>query len=168
MVTGFNVAKIISASMLALAVGLLVVGSTAAQQPQPTVTDDMVNAVAKQLYCPICENVPLDVCPSEVCGQWRESIRQKLAGGWSEEEIKDHFVQQYGERILAEPPRRGLNWLIYVLPVVILLCGIFIFFRVLRTERRIERATDFGTEPRVEDHYLSRVEEELRQIEKEQ
>jgi hypothetical protein len=33
-------------------------------------------------------------------------IRQKLAEGWTEEQINDLFVQQYGERVLAVPPRR--------------------------------------------------------------
>src|SRR5687768_4143054 len=26
-------------------------------------TDDDVNRVARQLYCPVCESTPLDVCP---------------------------------------------------------------------------------------------------------
>ena len=33
----------------------------------PTPTDDAVNKIAKQLYCPVCENTPLDVCPTEAC-----------------------------------------------------------------------------------------------------
>ena len=32
-------------------------GSAAAQGSGPT--DDDVNAIAKQLYCPVCENIPL-------------------------------------------------------------------------------------------------------------
>ena len=34
-------------------------------------TDDDVNAVAKQLYCPVCENIPLDACGTAACEQWR-------------------------------------------------------------------------------------------------
>ena len=46
------------------------------------VTDDQVNAIAQQLYCPVCENVPLDVCPTAACAQWRATIREKLEAGW--------------------------------------------------------------------------------------
>lgn len=53
-----------------------------------TPTDDEVNKIAKQLYCPVCESTPLDICPTEACRQWRELIREMLADGRSEAEIK--------------------------------------------------------------------------------
>ena len=71
------------------------------QQPP---TDDDVNAVAKELYCPVCENTPLDVCPTQACEEWRQLIYDKLALGWNEEQVKIYFVDQYGDRVLAEPP----------------------------------------------------------------
>ena len=75
----------------------------------PTPSDDEVNRIAHQLYCPVCENTPLDVCPTEACRQWRDLIRQQLTQGWSEDRIKQYFVDQYGVRVLAEPPRAGLE-----------------------------------------------------------
>ena len=75
-------------------------------QPNPP-SDDAVNVIAKQLYCPVCENIPLDVCGTQACAQWRELIREKLAQGWSEDQIKQYFVNQYGDRVLATPPARG-------------------------------------------------------------
>src|SRR5512139_417847 len=56
----------------------------------PTPTDDEVNRIAKQLYCPVCESTPLDVCPTEACRQWRDLIRTMLAEGKSEAEIKQY------------------------------------------------------------------------------
>jgi len=52
-------------------------GLVSAQQSTPS--DDQVNAIARQLFCPICENIPLDVCPTQACHDWRELIRQMLA-----------------------------------------------------------------------------------------
>src|SRR5271169_7230223 len=103
-----------------------------AQQPVPTPSDDQVNQIAHQLYCPVCENTPLDVCPTEACRQWRDLIRQQLAQGWTDQQIKQYFVQQYGARVLAEPPQTGINWLIYILPPLIILAGAIILFRALR------------------------------------
>ncbi|MCX6067458.1 MAG: cytochrome c-type biogenesis protein CcmH, partial [Chloroflexi bacterium] len=103
-----------------LAVGLLaltMVKQVSAQSPVPS--DDEVNAVARQLFCPVCENTPLDVCPTQACAQWRELIRQKLAEGWDAEKIKQYFATQYGARVLSEPPRQGLNWLVYIIPPVL-------------------------------------------------
>src|SRR3972149_667152 len=95
--------------LLAIAAPVLI-ASVAVQPPPPS--DDEVNAIAHQLYCPVCENVPLDVCPTQACDQWRSTIRDKLAQGWSEAQIKDYFVEQYGARVLATPPASGLNWLV--------------------------------------------------------
>ena len=39
------------------------------------ITDDQVNAIANQLYCPVCENIPLDTCGTLACEDWREEIR---------------------------------------------------------------------------------------------
>ena len=101
----------------------------------PTPSDDQVNAIAKQLYCPVCENIPLDVCPTQACAQWRELIREKLGQGWTAQQIKQYFVDQYGDRVLGTPPARGLNWLVYILPPVAILLGAFILWRALQAWR---------------------------------
>jgi cytochrome c-type biogenesis protein CcmH len=137
---------------------------------QDGVTDDEVNAIAKQLYCPVCENTPLDVCPTEACRQWRELIRLQLSQGMTEAEIKQYFVDNYGARVLAEPPRTGLNWLVYILPPAFILAGAFILFRSFR-EWTKPRAGETGAgkveakgkePPREKDEYISRFEEELK------
>src|SRR5512146_1912611 len=106
-----------------LAIALLGAQPLRASAQGPTPTDDEVNRIAHQLYCPVCENTPLDVCPTEACRQWRDLIRQQLSEGWSEDQIKQYFVEQYGVRVLSEPPRTGLNWLVYVLPPLAIIAG---------------------------------------------
>ncbi len=140
------------------------VGAAKAQQPTPS--DDDVNAVASQLYCPVCENTPLDVCPTEACHQWRELIRQQLAEGWTQDQIKQYFVANYGARVLGEPPRTGLNWLVYILPPVLILIGAFILFRALRNWTRPSKAVagsgESEAKPVEQDEYVAKFEEELR------
>ncbi len=133
--------------------------------PTPVITDDMVNAVAKQLYCPVCENIPLDVCGTQACAQWRELIREKLQQGWTEQQIKDYFVQQYGERVLATPPPKGFNILVYVLPPLAILAGIFILYRALQSWQQAtpsETLPEDTAPPEEEDAYLKEIEEALK------
>ncbi len=146
---------------LLLGLALLVPGRAGAQGIE--VTDDEVNRIARQLYCPVCENVPLDVCPTQACEQWREMIRRLLADGRTEEEIKEYFVAQYGARVLATPPATGLNWLVYLLPPVAFLAGAVILWRALRRWGRTVE-TSLPEEPRepASDPYVARVEEALR------
>ena len=80
----------------AFLMAILFTGVSFAQDTTPP-TDDEVNAIASQLYCPVCESTPLDVCPTEACKDWREQIRVMLSEGKSEEEILKYFEAQYGE-----------------------------------------------------------------------
>jgi len=152
--------------LLSIFIAMLVVGSALAQASDPQApTDDQVNAIAKQLYCPVCENIPLDVCGTQACAQWRELIRQKLSEGWSEAQIKQYFVDQYGDRVLATPPARGLNWLVYIVPPLAILAGIYILYRAFQSWRQ-PAPSEIQSEPPVvqaeADEYALRLEEELR------
>jgi cytochrome c-type biogenesis protein CcmH len=146
--------------LLTLLTGLTLTGIASAQENGPT--DDEVNAIAKGMYCPVCENIPLDVCPTQACIQWREVIRQKLAEGWDEAQIKDYFVAQYGDRVLAEPPPQGLNWLVYLVPPLIFLGGAYLLFSVFRSWRRQPQPGPAAATPSIpDDEYVRRLEEEL-------
>jgi cytochrome c-type biogenesis protein CcmH len=163
---------IFSALFLAALAALVWFGSASAQTPQPqtqtTVTDDQVNAVAHELYCPVCENIPLDVCPTQACAQWRDLIRQQLAQGMTKQQIKDYFAKQYGDRVLDQPPLQGLNLLVYILPFGMLLGGAVIVVRVLRSGRNPFSATAGQAPPaprsEEEDVYERRLEEELKKM----
>jgi cytochrome c-type biogenesis protein CcmH len=143
-----------------------------AQSPNPTPSDDEVNAIARDLYCPVCENTPLDVCPTQACIQWRDLIRLKLSQGESEDEIKQYFVEHYGARVLSSPPFDGFYALIYIIPPIVLAIGLFVFYRSFRSMLKplpAAEADDISQEsPSASadeapaDDYLRRVEEELK------
>ena len=161
------------AILLALFGALVVFGVARAQAPTPqgpagpqAVTDDQVNAVARQLYCPVCENVPLDVCGTQACAQWRDLIRLKLSQGWTTQQIDTYFANNYGDRVLAQPPARGLNWLVYILPPLFILGGAYILFRVLRRMRAAPAAQVPTSDlPVSDDPYVARFEEQVRKSE---
>jgi cytochrome c-type biogenesis protein CcmH len=163
---------IFSALFLAALAALVWFGSAAAQTPQPqtqpTVSDNQVNAVAHELYCPVCENIPLDVCPTQACAQWRELIRQQLAQGMTKQQIKDYFAKQYGDRVLDQPPLQGLNLLVYILPFTMLLIGAVLVVRVLRSGRNPVSVSPAQLAPaprsEAEDAYERRLEEELKKM----
>ncbi len=131
--------------------------SVSAQEETP-ITDDQVNEVAGQMYCPVCENVPLDVCSTTACVQWRELIREKISQGWTDEQIKEYFANQYGDQVLATPPRKGINWLVYLLPPAVILAGAAYLFLSMR---RMRTAPQDTTIPDIADPDIERVEAEL-------
>lgn len=153
-------------ALLAAALWTLAAGAQG-DGPQRPVTDDEVNAIARQLFCPVCENTPLDVCSTEACRQWREVIRQKLAEGQTEEEIIQYFIDFYGARVVGEPPRQGFNWLAYVIPPLLIALGVGVLIRVAIVWRRAaaEEAEEAGSAapvPELDEDYLRQLEEELK------
>ena len=141
--------------------------TTTALAQSGTPTDDEVNAIAHKLYCPVCESTPLDVCPTQACHEWRELIRTMLIEGKTEDEILQHFVDQYGAKVLAEPPKEGFYWLIYLLPPAIILIGAVILFRSLKEWTKPKVAVPVAGEAQAEasakkDDYVARLEEELK------
>lgn len=160
--------------LLALAIaGFALALPAAAQEP---VTDDDVNEVAKDLFCPVCENTPLDTCPTQACIDWREEIRVQLEAGRTEAEIQQYFVDRYGPRVLSSPPREGFNLIVWLLPVALVLVGIIFFARYLGglqkkpgkmpTDNTFSVAQGGAQVPppaASEDDYVSRIEKELRE-----
>ncbi len=144
---------------------------------EPVVTDDEVNEVAKDLFCPVCESTPLDVCATQACADWRELIREKLSQGQTKTEIFDYFARQYGDGVLANPPRRGFNLILWLFPVVAVLVGGFLFVRFMQNLRDASDAVEVETttpaasaniqtkQPNTSaDDYISRVEAELNEL----
>lgn len=142
-----------------LAASLLTVFVVKAQEGQRVVTDDEVNAVAKKLYCPVCPNTPLDVCETQACQDWRAQIRDELSAGWSEQQIMDYFVQQYGERVLGEPQRKGFTSMVWVLPLIAILSGAVIVWHVLNGWRmgKTERVSTTMSAPDFSKHLTPEI-----------
>lgn len=156
---------------LVLAVAALPLLPTAWAQAQdlPTPTLDQINAVARELYCPLCNGVRLDTCELQACIQMRQVIADRLAAGVPKQQIKDEFVAQYGPVVLGEPPRQGLNLLGWVLPAAALIAGIaWLFVTARRWARQPVSAgpaqsldVQLPTAAAIGDPYLAKVEADL-------
>lgn len=152
--------------MLALVTTLLLATFIVALAQGKTPTDDEVNAIAKKLYCPVCPNTPLDVCETKACEDWRAQIRDELASGWTEQQILDYFVAQYGERVLAEPQRRGFTSLVWMLPVIGVLLGVVVVWQVLRMWKKDHLQVPVRTSvSNISPEIMAKIEKELREIE---
>jgi cytochrome c-type biogenesis protein CcmH len=94
-----------------------------AQEGAQTVTADQVNAIASKLYCPVCENIPLDACGTAACTDWRNEIRLQLEAGMTEEAITTDFVRRFGDRVVGTPQDPLLRALSLVTPWLLIGLG---------------------------------------------
>ena len=105
---------------LACAVLLLQLGALASKAES---IDEQTVAIAKQLKCPVCQNIPVAYSQSQLAEEMREVIREKVAQGESEAAIVQYFVDRYGEDVLLEPRRQGFSLLLWVTSIGVLLFG---------------------------------------------
>jgi cytochrome c-type biogenesis protein CcmH len=90
---------------------LLVAGGAAASEQKPTLAE-----LENELICPTCHQL-LAASNAPVADRMRAFIRERIAAGDTKSEIKDQLVDQFGEGVLAAPPRRGFNLLAWLLPL---------------------------------------------------
>lgn len=149
-----------------LALGALAWFTALPAKAQGPTLDDQVNRIAKNLYCPVCPNTPLDVCSTQACVQWRALIKEKLQQGENEQQIRDYFVQQYGQQVLGAPPPQGFNWLAYILPALGIILGASIAWFTVRQwlARRTEGASATVDESTIPKEYADRIEKDLKEL----
>ena len=93
-------------------------------------------SIDKSLICPACPGASIDQAQVALAYDMRALVREKLAEGWSKDQILDFFVDRYEAKVLAAPPKEGFNLIAWVVPPASLLVAAVILFFVLRAMRR--------------------------------
>lgn len=102
-----------------------------------TALEARTSAVAATLRCPVCQGESIQESPSALAQQMRAVVRDRLRAGQTPDEVRAYFVSRYGEWILLEPTMKGLNLVLYVLPIVLIGGGlVLVVFLVRRWTRQ--------------------------------
>ena len=147
----------------------LVLASYAPQQAGSALLDPpreaRVQALGKQLRCPMCQGLSIAESNSSAARAQLDKVRELVAAGKSDQEIRDYFTARYGEWALLEPPASGMNLLVWLLPLALLVGGGFAIARTVRRPVTAPEPPAPGTEPErppSDDPYLEAVRAELR------
>jgi len=115
-------------AVAALALALLAPAAGAEQAASLT-------EIEKQVMCPVCGTL-LQLAESPQAQRERVFINRLIAEGKTEEQVKDALVAEYGDEVLALPPRSGFSLSAYVVPIVaFLIAMVALAFGVLRWRR---------------------------------
>ncbi|NSX00293.1 cytochrome c-type biogenesis protein CcmH [bacterium] len=98
-----------------------------------SVAENKVYDISNELMCPVCQGQTVAESNSQLALSMKEVVRIKVSEGKSKEEILDYFILQYGDTILAKPPIRGFNLLLWILPPGILVLSILLW--IIRVKR---------------------------------
>ncbi|WP_319459325.1 cytochrome c-type biogenesis protein CcmH [Micromonospora sp. RTP1Z1] len=107
--------------------------------------DDPVRSVAADLRCPACQGESVADSRSPIAAAMRQAVADQAAQGRSRDEIRRWFVQRYGPDVLADPPARGVELLLWAVPALTLLAAGYAARRTLRARPR--RSGELPTAP---------------------
>lgn len=137
----------------------------------PALADEASDLI-NELMCPSDCVETLAVCQMPESVQMRAFVKEKVATGWSKQQIVDTLVAQYGERILAAPTKQGFNLTAWVTPFAAILAGGVLISFLVATWVRQRRVHDAYIRARVAqpgagniDSYRSRLAAELESFE---
>ena len=98
----------------------------------PETAEDRINAVAETIKCPTCQGESVADSNAPSSRQIRDDIADPLSRGESPDQIRAFYAQSYGDAILLTPSATGLASVVWVVPVVALVCvvaGLVVAFR---------------------------------------
>ncbi len=117
---------------------LLVLSATAqAKDASPTVADPAlekrVMALSEELRCLVCQNQTLADSHAELAIDLKNQVREKLASGMSDHDVLEYMVERYGDFVLYRPPVKGITWLLWFGPFLLLIGGLaLLIFKLSR------------------------------------
>jgi len=86
--------------------------------PEPSAAE-RGEVLARELRCPDCQGLSVADSPTSSAQEIRRQIDELVAGGASDQAVRDHFVARYGEWILLAPSS-PLPWLV---PLAVVIAG---------------------------------------------
>ncbi|MEP1206743.1 MAG: cytochrome c-type biogenesis protein [Rhizobiaceae bacterium] len=104
----------------------------AAETKLPAEMEGRAKALFLQLRCVVCQNQSIGDSDADVAKDLREIVREQMLAGKTDGEIQSFLVARYGEFILLKPVFAWHTALLWVAPIVLLLIGALLAWRVMR------------------------------------
>lgn len=146
------------ARSLLLALGAVLL-MAAASDPAERLADPVQEARARALFqevrCLVCQNESIDDSSAELALDLRKVVREQVAAGRTDPEIRDFLVDRYGEFVLLKPAFSLANLALWLTPLLVGLIGLALLAARLRS-RPAEPALSPDEEARLAELTQSR------------
>ena len=130
-----NLRRMATVSLVLAVAALALLACTTSVSPQPE-SERRAQAVDNSLICPICPGETIDRSQVQLAKDMQAIVRVQIDEGRTDEEIRQFFVDRYGERVLAAPPREGFHWLVWAAPPVGVVLALLTLFWVTQAMGR--------------------------------
>ena len=72
--------------------------------------------LSNELRCPTCQGLSVKDSEAGFSNSIKDKIHELMKLGKTDKEIKEYFIERYGEWILRAPPKKGFNLVLWILP----------------------------------------------------
>lgn len=118
--------------VLAIAVASLFL-MAASDDPSEYIADPVKEARAKALFeeirCVVCQNESIAGSDADIAHDVRTLVREQIAAGASDKDVRQYLLGRYGEFILLRPRMSPRNAILWAAPFVIVLIGAGLILR---------------------------------------
>jgi len=90
-------------------------------------------ALENEIRCVQCENEPIAQSTADIAADMRGLVRERVAAGDSDGEIRAFFRQRYGDFVLFRPPFDARTWALWGAPLLLIGAGLAV---VLASRRK--------------------------------
>lgn len=97
--------------------------------------------VSAELRCLVCQNQSIDDSDADLAKDLRRIVRERIAAGDTNGQVKDYLVNRYGEFVLLKPVFSLRNALLWLMPFIALFAGLVMARRFFRSAPAAEAAT---------------------------
>ena len=112
---------------LALPIAALLLTAAASNDPADRLQNPQQEARARALFrdirCLVCQNQSIDESDADLAEDLRRTVRQQIAAGRSNTEIKRYLTDRYGEFVLERPAFSLGNSLLWGAPFAVVIIG---------------------------------------------
>jgi cytochrome c-type biogenesis protein CcmH len=91
--------------------------------------------IGQNIRCLVCQNQSIDESSSQIAKDLRILIKEKIETGSTDKEIYEYLSERYGDYILLNPPLKTNTILLWFLPFIILILGLFLVMKILKKSR---------------------------------
>ncbi len=96
----------------------LAYGATADRGPQSD--QERAAELSSSIACPFCDGQPVSESNAPIAEQIRTQIKQQVDAGLTDKEIRQSYVDQYGEWVDLTPSRSGLTGVVWIAPFLVI------------------------------------------------
>ena len=95
-------------------------------------------ALDEEIRCVQCENEPIAQSTADIAVDMRALVRERIAAGDSDTEIRAYFRQRYGDFVLFRPPWDARTWGLWLAPLILAGLGLAALFTMRRPAAPLE------------------------------